>query len=194
MGRLVLILGGARSGKSTLAERMATGAGGGVTFIATAEAGDAEMARRIELHRAARPSQWRTVEEPLHLAAAVQQHAGSTDVLVIDCLTVWLSNHLCRIEAAESSGEWVRAVEELQPLLERELEGVVRAVRTSGATAIVVSNEVGLGLVPASALGRAYRDLLGFANRRVAADADQVLLVVAGIPVDVKRLSEELAT
>jgi adenosylcobinamide kinase / adenosylcobinamide-phosphate guanylyltransferase len=191
VGRVVLILGGARSGKSTLAERMAAEAGGRVTFIATAEAGDGEMARRIEAHRAARPPVWRTVEEPLDLPGAVMS-AGECDVLVVDCLTVWTSNHLCRIDAAESSPEWSRAAEGLLPALEAQLAEFVRTVRESGATALVVSNEVGMGLVPATLLGRAYRDLLGFVNRRVAEGADQVLLVVAGLAVDVKRLSEEM--
>jgi adenosylcobinamide kinase / adenosylcobinamide-phosphate guanylyltransferase len=192
VSRLVLILGGARSGKSTLAERMAAEGGGRVTFIATAEAGDGEMARRIEAHRAARPPGWRTLEEPLELPGAVAAAVAESDVLVLDCLTVWVSNHLCRIVAEESSPEWTRAVEALPPALEAQLIELVGAIRAAGATALVVSNEVGLGLVPATPLGRAYRDLLGFVNRRVAEEADQVLLMVAGLAVDVKRLSEEL--
>ncbi|MHB1162709.1 MAG: bifunctional adenosylcobinamide kinase/adenosylcobinamide-phosphate guanylyltransferase [Chloroflexota bacterium] len=191
MGRLVLILGGARSGKSSMAEQMARESGGRVTFVATAQALDEEMRQRIATHQAARPAGWRTLEEPLELGGALERAVAESDLVVVDCLTLWLSNHLCRIEAPESSPEWKDAVGGLGTVLERDLSRMVEAVRSGGATVLVVSNEVGLGLVPPSPLGRVYRDLLGMANRRLAAEADRVLLMVAGLPIDVKRLAME---
>ncbi len=190
MGRLVLILGGARSGKSRRAEQLARDLGGRVTFLATAEARDGEMKNRIEAHRAARPAGWRTLEEPLDLPRAVEGAAGESDVLLVDCLTLWVSNHLCRVLDPEGSEGWYRAIEGLAQDLESAIARVAEVLRTSEATLLVVSNEVGLGLVPATPLGRAYRDLLGGVNRCLAAEADQVLLMVAGLAVDVKKLAE----
>lgn len=189
MGRTVLILGGARSGKSTMAERMAREIGGRVTYLATAQPLDEEMRRRIESHQAARPQGWRTVEEPLELGEAVKRAAPDSDVLLVDCLTLWLSNHLCQIQAPESSQEWHQGIERLATSLEQTLSELAGVARSEAVTLLLVSNEVGLGLVPATPLGRAYRDLLGLVNRRLAAEADQVLLMVAGLPLDVKRLS-----
>ncbi len=192
MGKLVLILGGARSGKSSIAEKLAERSGGRVTFVATAEAWDDEMRRRIQRHRAERPAGWRTVEEPIALAEAVQAAAPESDTILVDCLTLWVSNKLCQVNL-DVPPEERRAVEEQ---LERELEQtaarLVEAARSTGATLLLVSNEVGLGLVPDNRLGRVYRDLLGLLNRRLAADADRVLLMVAGLPVDVKRLAEHI--
>ncbi len=189
MGRVVLILGGARSGKSTMAERMAREMGGRVTYLATAQPLDEEMRQRIENHRSSRPQEWRTVEEPLELANAVAKAAADSDVLLVDCLTLWISNQLCRIEAPESTPEWHAALEDLAVQLEGSVAQLLEGVRSSEATALVVSNEVGLGLVPPTPLGRAYRDLLGMVNRRIAAEAEQVLLMVAGLAVDMKRLA-----
>lgn len=189
MGRLVLILGGARSGKSAMAERMAMEMGGRVTYLATAQPLDEEMMGRIENHRAARPKGWRTLEEPLELAGAVERAAVDSDVVLVDCLTLWLSNQLCRIEAPESSREWHAALDDLAGRMEQSTSRLLEGVRDGEATALFVSNEVGLGLVPPTPMGRAYRDLLGAVNRRLAAEADQVLLMVAGLAMDVKRLS-----
>ncbi|HEX2988001.1 MAG TPA: bifunctional adenosylcobinamide kinase/adenosylcobinamide-phosphate guanylyltransferase [Chloroflexota bacterium] len=190
MGSLVLILGGARSGKSTMAEKLALAAGGQVTYVATAEPRDDEMRWRIEHHRAARPAGWRTVEEPLDLVTAVERAAAESDVVLVDCLTLWLSNHLCLCDAPESSEEWAAAERALADNLERWTTSLVETARCHEVTLLLVSNEVGLGLVPANALGRIYRDLLGLVNRRLAAEADRVLLMVAGLPLDVKRMAE----
>lgn len=185
----MLILGGARSGKSAIAERMARDMGGRIAFLATAEARDEEMRRRIEAHRSARPPGWRTVEEPLELAGTLRRCAGESDVILVDCLTLWLSNHLCRLAAPEGCEDWRPEVERLALELEGQLSDLLEVVRSEAVTVLVVSNEVGLGLVPATPLGRAYRDLLGTFNRRLAAEAQEVLLMVAGLPIDVKRLS-----
>lgn len=194
MGSIVLILGGARSGKSSLAERMAVEKGGRVTFVATAQPYDEEMRHRIEAHRAARPVEWLTVEEPLDIAGSVEEAAGNSDVIVVDCLTIWVSNHLCglsRRAGQPEDGAWPRLVDQLRAELSDQIACMVAAARKGNADLLAVSNEVGLGLVPPNALSRAYRDLLGAVNQQVAAEANKVLLMVAGLPVDIKRLAAE---
>jgi adenosylcobinamide kinase/adenosylcobinamide-phosphate guanylyltransferase len=159
---LLLLLGGARSGKSKLAVALAERRRRPVTFLATGQPGDAEMAERIERHRGERPAAWRTVEEPLELASAI--HAIAPDeCLVVDCLSLWVANALAARGDVEDAAEV--AAEE--------------AARRPGPT-IAVSNEVGLGVVPVSALGRRYRDVLGRVNAIWAGAADDVLLIVAG--------------
>jgi adenosylcobinamide kinase/adenosylcobinamide-phosphate guanylyltransferase len=181
---IILVLGGARAGKSAFAERLAAERAGGaedgaVTFIATAEALDEEMRERIERHRAERPAGWITLEAPRDLARAVREVAGAATV-VVDCLTLWVSNVL--LELAER-GERLRGGESI---VGERMEEVVRLMGQGSARWIVVSNEVGLGLVPETELGRVYRDALGRANQIVAAAAQRVYLLVAGVPVVVK--------
>jgi adenosyl cobinamide kinase/adenosyl cobinamide phosphate guanylyltransferase len=168
---LVVLLGGARSGKSALAVDLARRSGAAVTVIATAEALDAEMAERIAAHRDERPAEWRTVEEPLELRAAIER-VPPADTLVVDCLSLWAAN-----------------------VLERDgAEGVDREARAAAATAaarvgltVAVSNEVGLGVVPATPLGRAYRDVLGRVNAAWVAVSDEAALVVAGRALRLER-------
>jgi adenosyl cobinamide kinase/adenosyl cobinamide phosphate guanylyltransferase len=164
-----LLLGGARSGKSTLAVKLAGSYRGGVTVLATAEAGDEEMADRIERHRRSRPSEWRVVEEPLRVAQAAAEAEG---LLLLDCLTLWVSN-------LTGAGWSSQAVLDEAGALARVLAG-----RTEPA--VVVSNEVGWGIVPASAEVRAWRDLMGSVNQVVAASAEKVMLVVAGRVVELE--------
>jgi adenosylcobinamide kinase / adenosylcobinamide-phosphate guanylyltransferase len=202
---LILILGGARSGKSTFAERLATNSGrtassaGSVAFIATATADDDEMRARIARHRASRPPEWHTIEEPLDLAGAVGQAYKLADVLLLDCVTLWLGNMLTQDSGQRDSDN--EGKEELhitsnlfdeQPL--QQIEALLAVVQSAGQnkTLIVVTNEVGLGIVPAYPLGRVYRDTLGYVNQRLAQAADRVYLMVAGIAVDIKRLQEEI--
>jgi adenosylcobinamide kinase / adenosylcobinamide-phosphate guanylyltransferase len=162
---LTFLLGGVRSGKSALATELAGLARGPVTFLATAEARDEEMAKRIALHRAHRPAGWKTVEEPLELDDALAGVEAEA-VVIIDCLSLWIAN---LIERGDADDE-----------IERHSERAVANVgRRSGAT-IAVSNEVGLGVVPVSALGRRYRDVLGRVNAHWAAAADDAFFVVAG--------------
>ena len=178
-GELTFILGGARSGKSTLAEQLAR-QGERVLYVATAEGRDEEMRRRIAAHRAARPEHWDTVEEPLELVAALRPIRDRYDTVLVDCLTLWVSNLLLQRQAA---GEAVDAIENRILNASREL---LHLVANSGGGWIMVSNEVGLGVVPGSPLGRAYRDLLGRVNQMVAAQARDVYLMVAGLPLQVK--------
>ncbi|HEV3232291.1 MAG TPA: bifunctional adenosylcobinamide kinase/adenosylcobinamide-phosphate guanylyltransferase [Candidatus Dormibacteraeota bacterium] len=159
------LIGGARSGKSALSSKMAARAGTPVTLIATAEAGDEEMAARIARHRAERPAGWATVEAPLALLDAVRA-APPGDFLIVDCLTLWVSNLL----GQEATADAVLAA----------AGAVAQALADRPAPAVVVSNEVGLGLVPMSPLGREYRDLLGTVNTTFATRARRAALLVAG--------------
>jgi adenosylcobinamide kinase/adenosylcobinamide-phosphate guanylyltransferase len=174
--RLTLILGGARSGKSAYAQRLAAERGNDVLYVATAEAGDDEMAARIAAHRAERPAHWQTLEAPRQVGSAIRVVAGDAGVVLIDCLTLLASNVIVPLPepvAAEAA-------------LIAEVDGLLAAYAASQAQWIVISNEVGLGLVPPFPLGRAYRDALGRANQRLAAVADEVLFMVAGLPMRVK--------
>jgi len=190
--RLILILGGARSGKSAFAEQLAASSGQSVAFIATATAGDDEMRARIARHRASRPAHWHTVEEPLDLAGAVRHAAALADVLLLDCITLWLSNWLAR--HGETSDTAMAAS---SPLFDaaamQEIHNLLATLDSLGPskTLIVITNEVGLGIVPAYPLGRLYRDTLGLVNQRLAEVAGRVYLLIAGIAVDIKRLREE---
>ena len=193
--RLILILGGARSGKSAFAERLAASSGRPVAFIATATASDDEMLERIARHRASRPKGWHTLEEPLNLARAVRQAAELADVLLLDCVTLWLGNVLLQAPGQDEQGEGTlyttsRLFDEGAL---KECEALFTVLKSLGPnkTLIVVTNEVGLGIVPAYPLGRLYRDTLGYINQRLAEAADQVYLMVAGLAVDIKRLHDE---
>lgn len=163
-----LIIGGARSGKSGLAERLARESRLPVSYIATAEARDQEMAARIAHHQARRPPGWHTVEEPLHLAACLQQHADSGRCVLVDCLTLWLTNVLL----ADQEGEVADLLATL-PTLPGEI--------------ILVSNEVGWGIVPINALARRFADEQGRLNQQLAACCERVTLVAAGLPLVLKN-------
>jgi adenosylcobinamide kinase/adenosylcobinamide-phosphate guanylyltransferase len=188
MGRLLLVLGGARSGKSAYAQHLAQELGGEqVLFVATAEAGDADMARRIARHREERPAAWRTLETPRYVGQAITEHLHDATVVVVDCLTLLASNTL--FACGEPPDPTVVDV-----AVQAEVTALVQACQKSAATWIVVSNEVGLGLVPDNTLGRLYRDVLGRANQALAAQAEAVYFLVAGLPVDVKALASTART
>ncbi len=176
--QLTFILGGARSGKSAYAQRLAAQLGGQVLYVATAEARDDEMAARIAAHRAERPAAWGTLEAPSRVGAALRQ-APAADVVVVDCLTLLANNVIVPLP------EPVPA-ELAETVLLGEVDSLLDAYQASEAVWIVVSNELGLGLVPPYPLGRVYRDALGRANQRVAAAADNVLFMVAGLPLPLK--------
>jgi adenosylcobinamide kinase / adenosylcobinamide-phosphate guanylyltransferase len=197
MGKLVLVLGGARSGKSGVAQRLAGSQAGSVVYIATAEVSDPEMAARIARHRNDRPAGWRTAESPRALDARVAAEARDRETVLIDCLSVWLSNELLSEEADLSPGGETAdpgAAERTEVELLGRVQRLVGWALTRQGTTIVVSNEVGSGVVPAYPLGRFYRDLLGRANQAVAASASRVLFVVAGIAVDLKQLEARLGS
>ena len=171
MNKFVLILGGVRSGKSDYAQQLARARGGDdVLVIATAEAGDDEMRARIEKHRAERNPRWRTLEATRGIARSLADVLPAR-VVLLDCLTLWVSNVLLADADA----------------MMREVDELITWQRASDGEMIVVSNEVGMGIVPDNELGRAYRDLLGAVNRKIAAEADEVYFMVAGIPMGIKK-------
>ena len=179
MGRLLLVLGGARSGKSSYAEQVAAEVGGdSVLYVATAQAFDAEMQARIDQHRAERPARWRTLESPTGVGDAILAAQDAERLILLDCLTVLVSNLLLGFEDPFA--------DEATAAVQAEIDGLLRCVERLDAHFVVVSNEVGMGLVPAYPLGRAYRDLLGRANQQLAARADRVVFLVAGLPMVVK--------
>jgi adenosylcobinamide kinase/adenosylcobinamide-phosphate guanylyltransferase len=167
--RFALVLGGARSGKSALAERLVTAAGGRRVYIATAEAWDDEMAERIAQHRADRGDGWRTVDAPLDLPAALAAEAVAGQAVLVDCLTLWLSNVMLSDRDVDAAAAMLEA-----------------AARSAEGPVVIVSNEVGLGIVPDNALARRFRDAQGRLNQRMAAMADLVVFVAAGLPMVLK--------
>ncbi|MEM7029323.1 MAG: bifunctional adenosylcobinamide kinase/adenosylcobinamide-phosphate guanylyltransferase [Chloroflexota bacterium] len=173
-----LILGGARSGKSSYAEKLAAEAGPNVLYVATAEAKDDDMAERIANHQRERPASWQTIETPLAVSPALESLSQAPDLILLDCLTLLVSNILLSLE------EEPQAV--IEQHIAQEISAIIAAQERLNTALIIVSNEVGLGLVPPYPLGRIYRDLLGRANQQLAAQADQVLFMVAGLPMTVK--------
>jgi adenosylcobinamide kinase / adenosylcobinamide-phosphate guanylyltransferase len=167
VSKLTFVIGGARSGKSCYAEGLIAAWQPPWAYIATAEAGDAEMAARIAAHRARRGADWNTVEAPSDLAAALR--ACGTMPVLVDCLTLWLSNLM--ISEAD---------------IEQEMLGLEKALAVAAAPVVLVANEVGFGIVPSFPLGRRFRDMQGILNQRIAARADRVVLMVAGLPVPIK--------
>ena len=178
-GRLTLILGGARSGKSSHAQRLAVDSGKSVTFIATAQALDDEMSVRIQKHRAERPADWETLEVPCDVASHVLDI--KSEVVILDCITLLISNLLMQFVKDDLVDEapFLDAVQ-------KEIDELIATLRQGNQEWLIVSNEVGLGLVPPYQMGRAYRDAIGWANQRLAREADKVIFMVAGIPTTVK--------
>jgi adenosylcobinamide kinase/adenosylcobinamide-phosphate guanylyltransferase len=168
MGQTILVTGGARSGKSAIAERRALGLGAHAVYIATAQAFDDEMAERIALHQSRRGPEWTTVAEPVELARALRKTDGQGPRMV-DCLTLWLTNLILQ------DADWNEA-----------LDGLLATVPALRDPVVFVTNEVGSGIVPENALARSFRDAAGIVNQRVAAVADEVILAVAGLPLRVR--------
>jgi adenosylcobinamide kinase/adenosylcobinamide-phosphate guanylyltransferase len=168
-----LILGGARSGKSRLAENLATESGLAVSYFATAQAQDAEMAARIAAHQLRRPAGWQTIEEPLALGTALRKHAAPERCLIVDCLTLWLTNLLLHADAA---------------MYARERASLLAALPELPGRIILVGNETGMGIVPIGELTRRFCDEAGWLHQELAALCDTVLLTVAGLPLTLKGM------
>ena len=166
---VTLVLGGARSGKSRYAEGLVDRHPGRRTYLATAEVLDDEMAARVKAHRARRDSDWRTVEEPLELAARLKAETEQGAAVLVDCLTLWLGNLLG--EARD---------------IDTEIDGLIDAIGQFGGPVVFVSNEVGQGIVPDNALARQFRDHAGILHQRLAEKADRVVFVTAGLPMNLK--------
>lgn len=177
--QITFILGGARSGKSAYAQTLAEETGKSVTFIATAQALDEEMAARIQKHRAERPAGWQTLEIPCEIASHVPQIRS--EVVLLDCITLLVSNLMMQFVKDDLVEE-----EPFRQAVQTEIETLLAIVRQQGQVWLIISNEVGLGLVPSYQMGRVYRDGLGWANQRLAREADKVIFMVAGIPTVIK--------
>lgn len=171
---IIFITGGARSGKSTLAVQLAKNLKGKVAFIATAQAGDDEMAERISKHKSSRPKAWKTFEEPIDIPSVIAK-AYNYDTIIIDCLTILVSNLLLDDDRKNDDDEILNRIVELSEI-----------AKNSDGTMIVVSNEVGMGIVPDNKLARRFRDLAGRANQIIAESADEVYICFSGIPVKIK--------
>jgi adenosylcobinamide kinase/adenosylcobinamide-phosphate guanylyltransferase len=174
--KIILIIGGARSGKSRFAQELAGKLGSNVLFVATGEPRDEEMQARINEHKKARPRGWRTMETPINVARQLELHIGDADVVIIDCLTLLVSNRL---------GEELDHPKAEKQVLS-EIYKLISSIKKLDAIFIIVSNEVGTGLVPETKLGRIYRDLLGKANQMIAQHANEVYFMIAGLPVKIK--------
>ncbi len=183
--RCVFVLGGARSGKSRFAQKVAESRGGKVLFVATAEPLDKDMRERIEKHRKERPEHWETIEAPTHLAENIAKHLEGASVVLIDCLTLLVSNVILGHERGFSSSIEIQS-EQAESLVLEEINALLALAKSTPVPFIIVSNEVGWGLVPENRLGRIYRDVLGRANQIVAEHADEVYLMAAGIPMKIK--------
>ena len=179
----ILIIGGARSGKSNFAQELALKSAQPVLFVATAEAGDEEMRQRIEEHQKVRPATWSTLEATTHVGSQVLKKIGKAQTVIVDCITLLINNIFNQY--SDPSGEQIDA-----PLIEKEVMAeigeLVDCINQVNANFIIVTNEVGLGLVPANKMSRLYRDLLGRANQIMAQRADEIYLMVAGIPLPIK--------
>jgi len=173
MARVTFITGGARSGKSGFAQSLAERCDGRLLYVATAGIGDAEMAERVEKHRQARGERWETLEEPLALAERLPTAAAGKGGVLLDCVTLWLSNLLFRFEENESG-------------IRGEVEHFIDLLPALPAPLFIVTNETGSGIVPENRLARRFRDLAGEVNQRLAAAADEAWLVVSGLPVRLK--------
>lgn len=176
MSHITLITGGARSGKSSFAEQLALPHGAPRCYLATARAWDGEMRERIERHRERRDSDWQTVEEPLQLASALTRLDGGCHVILVDCVTLWLTNLLLAREQEPDAEERILAM----------VRDLAEQVRRMATPVILVTNEVGSGIVPENRLARLFRDLAGRANQLLAAAADEVHVVISGIPLKLK--------
>ena len=172
MGKLTLITGGVRSGKSRLAVEMARKDGGTVVFVATCVPGDQEMERRIADHKKERPGDWRTLEQPVGIGKILEDPGQECGTVIIDCLTLLVSNILLKGGSEKEIRE--------------EIDSIVQSSKKALFRTIIVTNEVGLGVVPASELGRRFRDAAGMANQHVARNADEVYLMTCGIPARIK--------
>ena len=179
MGQITLLLGGARSGKSSYAQRLAEDSGKSVIFLATAQALDDEMSARIKKHQAERPADWQTLEIPLD----IMSHVGEiiSDVIILDCMTLLTTNILMQFVKDDLVDEVL-----FTEAIRKEMDELLAAIRAGKQEWLIISNEIGLGLVPPYQMGRVYRDLLGWANQRLAHEADKVIFMVAGIPMNVK--------
>jgi len=178
----ILIIGGARSGKSRFAQELAPKLGELVLFVATAEAGDEEMRRRIEEHQRSRPAAWSTLEITTHIGSQIVQNIGGAKVVIVDCITLLVNNIFS--QHSHQTDEQIDA-SLVEKEVTSEISELVECINRVDASFIMVTNEVGTGLVPVSKVSRLYRDLLGNANQILAEHDDEIYLMVAGLPIPI---------
>lgn len=181
-GKIILVTGGARSGKSLFAEQYAIAQGGSMAYIATAQVYDQEMESRVAHHRARRADLWQTFEAPYDAHQTIELAAKEAKIILFDCLTLYTSNLLLAPNTVDQPAE------KFQYIL-GEVDKLLHSARTSQVTVLFVTNEVGMGIVPDNALARQYRDIAGLVNQKVAAFADEVYLVVSGLAVEIKKMA-----
>ncbi|KJS87892.1 MAG: hypothetical protein JM58_02705 [Peptococcaceae bacterium BICA1-8] len=181
---IALVIGGARSGKSSYGEKLAASISENVAYIATAQSLDEEMQARISLHRSRRPDEWTTYEVPLNISKVVQDIKDKHDVFLLDCLTLLISNILLKDLNIDNITTEIQTMKE--DLITREIKKLIYCFKNYNKHLIVITNEVGLGLVPSNALSRLYRDIAGRTNQLLAEEADSVILTLAGIPLQIK--------
>ena len=186
MGKIILVTGGARSGKSRFAEQYIARVGQHIGYIATAEVYDEEMAFRVKLHRQRRPTEWKTYEAPLDAHNALREAGRECDAVLFDCLTLYMSNILCSLDSIADSHQ-------NYSLAKEKLDALIKQAKSNQGTTVFVTNEVGSGIVPGEHLSREYRDIAGIANQWMARVADEVYLVVCGLAVNIKKLAEAYA-
>lgn len=174
MGKITFILGGARSGKSSFAVKLAVEDGRKAAFIATCEPLDKEMQERIRLHRQKRPREWQTFEAPYDIPAVLKKIKGKSGIIILDCLTLLVSNLM--LKGGKNDVE-----------IEKEILKIISLLKQAKSDSIIISNEVGLGIVPQNKLARQFRDVAGIINQRVASDADEVIFMVSGMPLTLKK-------
>jgi len=180
-GKIILVTGGARSGKSLFAEQYAIAQGGSKAYIATAQIYDQEMASRVAVHRGRRADDWQTFEAPYDAHQTIEQAAQKATIILFDCLTLYISNLLLAPNMADQS--------EKNQYIMTQIDKLLNSARASQVTVLFVTNEVGMGIVPDNALARQYRDIAGLVNQKVAASADEVYLVVSGLAVEIKKMA-----
>jgi len=185
MGKLTFIIGGARSGKSSFAQKQAESSGRSVTFIATAQALDEEMSARIQKHQQERQMDWSTLEIPFGIVPYLHEHPTKTDLYLLDCITLLVTNLIMQCAQDDIADEQQSTL-----AVENELNELLIYIREHEQDWLIISNEVGQGLVPAYQMGRVYRDILGMANQRIASVADEVIWMVAGIPVPIQKFRQ----
>ena len=177
--KVTLVTGGARSGKSRYAQDMAIEARVPVLFVATAEAGDEDMRKRIEAHKKSRPADWTTLEATSHIGSQIADNIGKAKLVIVDCITLLINNIFMQYDETTDTNTAEKGVM-------TEIEELIDCMDRTEADFIIVTNETGLGIVPADRVSRLYRDILGRANQRLAQHADEVYMLIAGIPLAVK--------
>ena len=185
MSKLILVTGGARSGKSTFAEGIAKECGHNVLYVATSKPIDDEMKQRIAKHKAQRPSEWETLEEYKDLDFAISQHIQGKEAVLLDCITIMITN-LMFDETYEWDSLTRDEVQEIENSIQHQIERLISLSKMSEVTFVIVTNELGLGIVPATALSRDFRDIAGRMNQLIARAADEVYFCVSGIPMKIK--------